>query len=253
MESHALISVAHLYNKYGEQVIHKDINFNVYEREIFVIVGSSGSGKSVLLKSLMGIKAIDGGSISVLGKRLSQLKQDDTSFFIKIGALFQGGALFSGLSAIENVMLPLKQMVGLSETEAYALAAVKLEMVGLNPKIVASKAPAELSGGMKKRVGLARALALDPKILFLDEPTSGLDPEGSEDFDALIMQLKKGLGLTVVMVSHDLDSIKSIATRIGILVHSQLITGTLSDLLKNKDPAVQAYFHSKRAAAIFKE
>lgn len=246
-----VIEARKIYNAFGNQVVHEGLSVNIEKGEIFAMVGGSGCGKSVLLKSLVGLKKIDKGHIDVLGYNVQNLTpRESHTFHRKIGFLFQEGALISQLTVLQNIAFPLWYLAKIPLEAAYEIAFFKLQLVGL-PASAASKVPADISGGMKKRVGLARAIALDPEILFLDEPTAGLDPEASERFDSLIKELKEELDLTVVMVTHDLSTIFNIATRIGIIAHHSLITGTLEQLLKSTDPVVQHYFHSKRAAEIF--
>jgi phospholipid/cholesterol/gamma-HCH transport system ATP-binding protein len=236
----ALISIRNLVNQFGVQRIHDGVNLDIYRGEVLGIVGGSGSGKSVLLRTILGLNTPHSGTIQF--QDFARLKQH-------WGVMFQRGALFSSLSVADNIQFPLREFSALSAEECRELMVVRLEMVGLE-RAVADKFPAELSGGMVKRVALARALVLDPVVLFLDEPTSGLDPVSAEEFDQLIGTLHRNLKLTVVMVTHDLDSLFSTCDRIAMLVDKHVIVGTLPDILANPHPQIQAYFSGGRARAL---
>lgn len=244
-----LITVKHLVNRFGEHVIHDGLDFSILAGEIMGVVGGSGTGKSVLLRSIIGLNRPTSGSIEVMGKDILTL---DTQELLNIqrlwGVLFQNGALFSSLNVRDNVALPLREFAGISDKTAIELAEMKIEMVGLPPE-ARNKFPAELSGGMVKRASLARALALDPKIVFLDEPTAGLDPISANAFDHLIRELTDRLGLAVMMITHDLDSLTSICDRIAVLVDKKVRTGTLDTLLADNHPWIYEYFHGERARA----
>jgi len=213
------------------------------------VVGGSGTGKSVLLRTIVGLIRPAGGSIELFGRDMAGLDENERrSIEARWGVLFQDGALFSSLTVAENVMVPLKEHIKLRRRVRYEIAALKLAMVGL-PPAAASKFPAQLSGGMRKRAGLALALALDPEILFLDEPTSGLDPIGAAEFDTLIADLQHSLGLTVFMVTHDLDSLYAIADRVAALVEKRIKIGTIDELKALDDPWIHEYFGGKRGRA----
>lgn len=248
----ALISIRNLVNQFGTQCVHDQLNLDIYKNEILGLVGGSGSGKSVLLRSIVGLQKPSRGEIYFNDKELTQL-DNEHSMEIKRhwGVLFQRGALFSSLTVAENIMLPMKEFTDLTKEERYEIMWIKLHMVGLE-NAVASKYPAELSGGMVKRVALARAMALDPEVLFLDEPTSGLDPISASEFDELIESLHKSLELTVLMVTHDMDSLFTLCDRVAVVVDKKIIAGTLEAVLDNKHPWIQEYFHSSRAMSRYK-
>jgi len=217
--------------------------------EVIGIVGGSGTGKSVLLKTIVGLQLPAAGAIEVLGVPITDRRgADGAPIETRWGVLFQGGALFSSLTVAENVAVPLKEHTDLSAPLIREVAAYKIAMVGL-PAEAGAKYPNEISGGMRKRAGLARALALDPEIVFLDEPTAGLDPIGAAAFDTLVRDLQRLLGLTVVMVTHDLDSLKAICDRIAVLIDKRVLVGTLETLLVHPHPWIQEYFHGPRARA----
>lgn len=245
------IVIEGLTNAFGDQVIHEDLNLKVRKGEILGVVGGSGTGKSVLMRSIIGLQIPQAGSIEVFGKDITAAEDDDE---IKVryrwGVLFQGGALFSTLTVAENVQVPLKQYypeIGADLLDE--IARYKVVMSGL-PENAASKYPSELSGGMKKRAGLARALSLDPELLFLDEPTAGLDPIGAANFDTLLRELTDTLGLTVFLITHDLDTLYAICDRVAVLADRQVIAvGTIPELLETDHPWIQEYFNGPRARA----
>jgi phospholipid/cholesterol/gamma-HCH transport system ATP-binding protein len=245
-----VIEVRGLVNRFGPQVVHDGLDLDVYRGEVLGIVGGSGTGKSVLLRSIVGLNRPAAGSIRVFGTDV--LAADDAELAAvsrRWGVLFQQGALFSALTVQQNVEAPMRELMQVEPALREALARLKVSMVGL-PMGACDKFPSELSGGMQKRAGLARALALDPDIVFLDEPTAGLDPIGASAFDELIRQLKESLGLTVFMVTHDLDSLHAICDRIAVLAEKKvLVTGTMADMLKVDHPWVHEYFHGPRARA----
>ena len=245
-----IIEVRGLKNQFGSQVVHEDLNLDVYRGEVLGIVGGSGTGKSVLLRSIVGLNTPAEGTITVFGLNLRELSDDERRLAERRwGVLFQEGALFSGLTVAQNIQVPLREHLRLPQDLMDQIAAVKIGLVGLPPE-AGNKFPSELSGGMKKRAGLARALALDPEIVFLDEPTAGLDPIGAAAFDQLILQLKETMGLTVFMVTHDLDSLHAICDRIAVLAEKKvLVTGTMADMLKQDHPWIREYFHGPRARA----
>jgi phospholipid/cholesterol/gamma-HCH transport system ATP-binding protein len=249
----AIIRVHGLVNRFGSQTVHDGLDLEVKAGEVLGIVGGSGTGKSVLLRTIVGLNRPVAGRIEVFGQEPRKL---DDAALRKLeerwGVLFQDGALFSSLTVTQNVAVPLKEHTALSSALIDELCAVKIDMVGL-PREAGGKTPSQLSGGMRKRAGLARALALDPEILFLDEPTSGLDPIAAAAFDSLIRELQQSLKLTVVMVTHDLDSLVAICDRIAVLVDKKTIVGTLDELLKNSHPWIQTYFHGPRGRAAIRQ
>lgn len=246
----SVIEVRGLRNQFGAQVIHDQLDLDVRRGEILSVVGGSGTGKSVLLRTLVGLQRPAAGAVRVLGQDLLTLPAKQRSLVERrLGVLFQQGALFSSLTVAENVMLPLLEHARLPKVQAQRLAVLKIALVGL-PANAGAKYPAELSGGMVKRAALARALALDPDVLLLDEPTAGLDPIGAAAFDQLILTLRNALGLSVFMVTHDLDTIYTITDRVAVLGHQRvLINDTLSVVASTDDAWIQAYFHGPRGRA----
>ncbi len=247
-----IISIRHIQNSFGEQVVHEDVSFDVMPGEIVGIVGGSGSGKSVLLKTMVGLREQQGGEVLICGRDIREVPAAERAALF--GMLFQQGALFSSLSVAANVMLPMKEHTDLEPEFIARLAQMKLALADL-PQEAGTKMPAELSGGMVKRAGLARALALDPPILLLDEPTAGLDPLTASGFDELIKKLNTSLGLTVVMVTHDLDTLFALCHRVAVLVDKKVIIDTLPKLMQHPHPWIKEYFHGPRAraAAVAKE
>lgn len=240
------ISVNDLVVGFGKRVVIDHLNLDVQNGEILGLVGASGGGKSVLMRTIIGLIPRQNGRIEVMGRDIGN-GQTTRSAAGKWGILFQQGALFSSLTVRQNIQFPLRENLVLSETLMNEIATAKLEMVGLLPDD-GDKFPSELSGGMIKRVALARALALDPAIVFLDEPTSGLDPIAAGDFDGLIQTLQKTLGLTVFMVTHDLASLNTVCNRVAALADGKIVAiGPMSDLLQSGHPWVRAYFHGKRS------
>jgi phospholipid/cholesterol/gamma-HCH transport system ATP-binding protein len=242
-----VISVRGLKVGFGDHLVMDGLDLDLYRGEVLGFVGASGAGKSVLTRTILGLLHKQAGTIEVLGHDVDKLTpQDRLMIGERWGVLFQEGALFSGLTVRQNIQTPMREHVDLSQSTLDGLAAQKLALVGLPPE-TADKFPSELSGGMTKRVSLARALALDPEIVFLDEPTSGLDPISAGDFDDLIGFLQKTLGLTVFMVTHDLDSLFAICDRVAVLGHKRVIAaGPITELLLSDDPWLKAYFHGKR-------
>ena len=236
---------------FGENVVLDKLSLDVYRGEILGFVGASGTGKSVLLRTVLGLIPRQAGRISLFGMDLDDTSEADRMHIdMRLGVLFQHGALFSALSVKENIQVPMREYLDLPQRLMDELAMLKLELVGL-PANAANKFPSELSGGMIKRAALARALALDPDIVFLDEPTSGLDPIGAADFDELVAKLRDTMGLTVYMVTHDLDSLFSVCDRIAVLGGKKvLVDGTIEDMMKVEDPWVKSYFRGKRARQI---
>ncbi len=250
MSGEAAVQVTGLINRFGAQVVHDGVELTVEKGEVMGIVGGSGTGKSVLLRTMFGLRRPQGGKVDVMGIDPHGRGAARQALLRRIGVLFQDGALFSSLTVAQNIEAPMR-VRGRARLPARLrgeLAAVKIGMVGL-PADAAHKYPSELSGGMRKRAGLARALALDPAVVFLDEPTAGLDPIGAADFDALIGRLQKSLGLTVVMVTHDLDSLYAICDRVAVLVDRRVKVGTLRTLLDDPHPWIQDYFNGVRGRA----
>ena len=245
-----VIEIKDLVSRFGERVIHQDLDLTITEGEIVGVVGGSGSGKSVLLNTILGLKPIDEGTIKIFGVDLSVAdRAARSSVDRRWGVLFQRGALFSNLTVGENVEAPMLQHSRLSARDMRELAALKIALVGLPPHAIDLK-PSELSGGMIKRAALARALALDPELLFLDEPTSGLDPIGAGAFDELIADLSASLGLTVFMITHDLDSLYTICDSVAVLADKKIVAkASARDLEQSKHPWVQEYFCGPRGRA----
>lgn len=245
-----LIEVRALLSQFGERVIHQDLNLDVERGEVLGVVGGSGTGKTVLLNTIIGLKEPEGGSVRILGHdRTEMTKAQEADVERRTGILFQQGALFSSLSVIDNVASPLVEHTKLSREVIRELAEMKIAMVGLKPESHHLK-PAELSGGMRKRVGLARALALDPELLFLDEPTAGLDPIGAAAFDDLIRQLSDDLGLTVFMITHDLDSLYAITDKVAVLADKHVVAKAPVRELEHSDhPWIREYFLGPRGRA----
>lgn len=246
----AIIEVRGLVTRFGDHKVHDGLDLDVYRGEVLGVVGGSGTGKSVLLREIVGLMRPAAGSIKVFGAdMLGASEAEHERIEQRWGVMFQDGALFSALTVAENVEVPMRGQTDLDAATRRALAELKIAMVGLPPN-ACDKHPSELSGGMRKRAGLARALALDPEIVFLDEPTAGLDPIGAADFDLLIRELQKTLGLTVFLVTHDLDSLHAICDRIAVLAEKKvLVTGTMAEMLKVDHPWIHAYFHGPRARA----
>ncbi|MFV3130628.1 ABC transporter ATP-binding protein [Niveispirillum sp. KHB5.9] len=244
-----VISVRGLKTRFGAQIVHDGVDLDVMKGEVIGLVGGSGTGKSVLLREIVGLMDPSAGRIQVLGRDTATLSETERlALQARWGMLFQDGALFSSLTVLENIKVPLKEHTRLPQELVDEIARVKVAMVGLAPD-AGDKYPSQLSGGMRKRAGLARALALDPEILFLDEPTAGLDPIGAAAFDELIGSLQKSLGLTVFMVTHDLDSLYAICDRIAVLVDKKLVIGTIDELLRQDHPWIRDYFHGVRGRA----
>jgi phospholipid/cholesterol/gamma-HCH transport system ATP-binding protein len=240
----AILCARGIVNRFGRQRVHDGIDLDVREGEILGIAGGSGSGKSVLLKTLIGLHRPNKGEVQLMGKRVEQLAPAEKASLI--GVLFQQGALFSSLSVAQNVLLPLREYTDLPPQERDKIAAIKLQLAGLEADS-AIKFPAQLSGGMIKRAALARALALDPRLLVLDEPTSDLDPLTAGGIDDLIRSLNEGLGITVIVVTHDLTTLFTVCHRVALLVDGKLLVGSIERLSHSRDPWVHEFLHGPRA------
>lgn len=250
MSRESIIEVRDLCNRFGAQTVHQGLDLDLYKGEVLGVVGGSGTGKSVLLRSIVGLRQPTSGRVRVFGEELLSLPPERRSQLERrFGVLYQRGALFSSLTVTENIALPLIEHAGLKRPAAERLAQVKLALVGL-PANAGDKYPTELSGGMIKRAALGRALALEPDILFLDEPTAGLDPVGAAAFDQLILTLRDALGLSVFLVTHDLDTLYTICDRVAVLAHKRvLVADRLAVVVATDDPWIHDYFHGPRGRA----
>jgi len=248
-QAEPILSARGIVNRFGEQVVHDDINLDIVRGEIIGIAGGSGSGKSVLLKTLVGLHQPDAGEVLLKGKPIASIGAAEKSALI--GVLFQQGALFSSLTVAQNIMLPMREHTVLPAEEQERIAAMKLALAGMSADS-GIKFPSALSGGMVKRAAFARALALDPKILFLDEPTSDLDPIAASGIDALIRQLNHILGITVVIVTHDLTTLFTVCGRIAVLVDKNLTIDTADKLMQSDHPWIHEFFHGPRAEGAMK-
>lgn len=245
------IRVRGVRNVFGDHVIHDGLDLEVRKGEIIGVVGGSGTGKSVLMRTIIGLQTPESGEVEVLGQSITDARDDaDIDIRSRWGVLFQGGALFSTLTVAENVEVPLREFYPeISDVLRHEIARYKVLLSGLPPEAT-SKYPSELSGGMRKRAGLARALSLDPELLFLDEPTAGLDPIGAAAFDKLILQLQHTLGLTVFLITHDLDTLYEICDRVAVIADQKVIAvGTIPELLALDHPWIQEYFNGPRGRA----
>ncbi len=249
-----ILSVKNLTVGFGSNIVLDKLNLDIYRGEILGFVGASGTGKSVLMRTVLRLLPRRSGSIKILGVEYDEVSEEERmELDMRLGVLFQHGALFSSLTVLENIQVPMREYLNLPQDLMDELARLKIDMVGLAPE-AADKFPSELSGGMIKRAALARALALDPDLVFLDEPTSGLDPIGAAEFDNLIAKLRDTLGLTVYMVTHDLDSLFSVCDRIAVLGQKRvLVEGTIEDMLACDDDWVKSYFRGKRARSIVRK
>lgn len=251
--SECVVEVRNLWTIFDKQVVHRDISLCIFRDEVFCVVGGSGSGKTALLRQMLGLEKPARGEVRVFGQ---PLHEGDAAVLATLrrrwGVLFQQGALFSALTVHENVALPLRELRTLDEALVHDLVMLKLRMVGIEPEH-AAKLPAELSGGMVKRVALARALALEPEVLFLDEPTAGLDPDRSESFVELIRDLRRELELTVVMVTHDLETLAALADRVAVLCEQRLVAvGTLDEVRRRDHPFIRNFFMGQRGQRAFR-
>jgi len=244
-----MVEVRGLVNRFGTQVVHEGLDMQVNADEVFGIVGGSGSGKSVLLRTILGLQRPVAGSVRIQGHDITRMSEAELRpIKAGYGVAFQQGALYSGLTVLQNVQLPMIEHLSLPADALEGLALLKIRLVGL-AEDAATKYPAQLSGGMVKRAAVARALALDPRLLFLDEPTSGLDPVSAAAFDDLVLYLQQHLKLTIVMITHDLDSIFRTCNRVGVIVDRRMETDTLERIVEHPNPWIQAYFHGERAQA----
>jgi phospholipid/cholesterol/gamma-HCH transport system ATP-binding protein len=235
--------------QFDDNVVHDHLDFDMFRGEVVGLVGGSGTGKSVLLRTIIGLNPYRHGRIEVLGTDTRGLRgRKEHALQARTGVQFQDGALFSSLTVTENIMVPIREHAGLDDATMRTIAALKIALVGLPPD-TGEKKPSELSGGMRKRASLARALALDPELLFLDEPTAGLDPIGANHYDELVHGLRQSLGLSVLMVTHDLDSLYAVCDRIAVLLDKRVVAGTMDEMLAYDHPWVREYFHGPRGRA----
>ncbi|MBU1691740.1 MAG: ATP-binding cassette domain-containing protein [Gammaproteobacteria bacterium] len=248
------IEISHLYTRFGNAVVHEDVNLIVQRGEIFALAGSSGCGKSTLLREIIQLQQPVSGSIKVFGHEVQGMSVDQATIMRRrLGVMFERGALFSALTVAENVGIPLREHTDLSSELIDEIAAIKIALVGL-PESAGAKFPAELSGGMRKRAALARAIALDPELLILDEPTAGLDPLSASSLDELVRHLKELLGLTILMITHDLDLLWGVADRVAILGEGHVLgEGTMQELSKSDHPMVREYFYGPRGRAAWEQ
>ncbi|HZQ00654.1 MAG TPA: ATP-binding cassette domain-containing protein [Reyranella sp.] len=239
--------------QFDDNVVHDKLDFDMFKGEIVGLVGGSGTGKSVLLRTIIGLNPARRGKIEILGINRRGLRgRKEHELQARTGVQFQDGALFSSLTVAENIIIPIREHAGLDEETMRGIAALKIALVGLPPD-TGEKKPSELSGGMRKRASLARALALDPELLFLDEPTAGLDPIGAAHYDELVKGLQKTLGLSILMVTHDLDSLYAACDRVAVLLDKRVVAGTMEEMLAYDHPWVREYFHGPRGRAAAKQ
>jgi len=249
-DTELVIDISQLSTRFGDHVVHRDINLQAHRAEVFAIIGGSGSGKSTLLREMILLHQPSSGSIKVLGVDLRDLSREDAlGLRLRWGVMFQHGGLFGSLTVLENIGLPLREHAKLSDAEIDDIAKAKLALTGLKPE-VGAQYPAELSGGMMKRASLARALALEPELLFLDEPTAGLDPQSAGGVDELVLHLRDQLGLTIVMISHDLDLLWQVTDRVAVLGDGTLqAVGSMAELAQMDNPWIKPFFEGARGRA----
>ncbi|MHB1591778.1 MAG: ABC transporter ATP-binding protein [Sulfuricella sp.] len=249
-----VIQIRHLHTRFGMAVVHEDVNLTVQRGEIFGLAGSSGCGKSTLLREIIQLQQPASGTIEVFGREVQGMNDDEALILRRrLGVMFERGALFSALTVAENVGLPLREHTDLSDELIAEIAAIKIALVGL-PDSAGAKYPAELSGGMRKRAALARAIALDPELLILDEPTAGLDPLSASGLDELVRHLKELLGLTILIITHDIDLLWGAADRVAILGDGHVLgEGTMEALSKSDHPMVREYFYGPRGRAAWEQ
>jgi phospholipid/cholesterol/gamma-HCH transport system ATP-binding protein len=246
-QANSIVEVRGVTNRFGEQLIHDYVDLDVHYGEVLGIVGGSGSGKSVLLRTILGLHRPNSGQVLIEGADITAMTEKQLlAVKRRYGVTFQHGALFSSMTIADNIQLPMRECYELKQATLDELTKLRLNMVGL-PLSAANKLPSQLSGGMIKRAALARALALDPQLLFLDEPTAGLDPISANEFDDLVRYLQDSLNLTVVMVTHDLDSLLNVCDRVAVLVDRKLTIDSLAGIMNNKHPWIHEYFHGVRA------
>jgi len=248
--SHPLIEVSHIHTRFGAAVVHEDVSLTINKGEVFAIAGGNGSGKSVLMREMILLQPPTAGDIKIFGQNVRTMSEADVEALRRrCGVLFQHGALFSSLTVTENVAVPLREHMNISKRLIEELALLKIASTGF-PMASVTKYPNELSGGMRRRAAMARAMALDPELLFLDEPTSGLDPISAAGFDELIQQLREWFRLTIVIITHDLDSLWRIADRVAVLGNGKVLgIGSMSELSHSKDPLIHEYFYGPRGRA----
>lgn len=250
MVAESIIDIQGLSTRFGSQVIHENLSLQVKKGEILAIVGGSGSGKTTLLREMVMLQPVFAGSIRIFGEETVGMSlKEQKKLQQRWGVMFQSGALFSGLTVLQNVCFPLREFTHLSEADIDALGLLKIKLANL-PAHSAHLFPSELSGGMIKRAAVARSIAMDPELLFVDEPTAGLDPESASDFDELVLQLRASLGLTVVIITHDLDTLWRVPDRVAFLGQKRVLAiQPIKELIKNPEPLIQAYFSTPRARA----
>jgi len=244
-----IIEIEHLQNRLGGRLVHEDVNLEVFPKEIVAIIGGSGCGKTTLLRSILMLQPFTAGTIKVFGEEVSRLRGASLqSLLRRWGVMFQSGALFSSMTVLENVMFPMREFTELDEKTRQHFALLKLALSGLELS-AAVKYPSELSGGMRKRAAMARAIAMDPELLFLDEPNTGLDPQSAGALDDLILDLRDNLGLTFLMVTHDLDTLWRVPDKVVFLGEGKVLAcATMPELFENDHPAIRAYFSGPRSA-----
>ncbi len=247
-----LIEVKNITNSFGAQIVHEKLDLTLKEGEILGLVGGSGSGKSVLLRTILGLRKPQKGQVLVHGRNVHDLSREEGKNLQKNwGVLFQDGALFSGLNVLDNIGVPLREHTDLDQKTIEDMALLKLRIVGLEPE-AAEKMPSFLSGGMARRAALARALALDPGLLFLDEPTGGLDPIAAAAFDDLVLSLHEAMNLSILIITHDLDTLVTVCGRVAMLVDKKITTGTLEDMMESDNKEIREYFNGPRMRAVMR-